>query len=191
MISSRAAALVAVGLLIAACGAEPEPDGAEGTVVMSSATSDEMEDRAAASQQTVEVTVPEDWYDVEPREGFEYQYLWDGNDWDDVLAQNFESEPYTFTAEFFVDLLKPAFETKSTIAVRDETADVAGYPAIIIDIVYNSGSFTSFTYVDVDGQLWEFTANSLTPEGLSRGEEINASAEFGIDSRSMQPSEDG
>lgn len=179
--SSRALAAAAACLLaVSACSAA-ETDRAEGSVTRSVATEEQDQAQVAESAsatQSVQVTVPDDWYEIAPKEGFDYQYLWEGNDWDDILAQTFAAESFTFSPDFFVGLLRPSFGGNATIEVREDVADVSGHPAITIDIAYDSGSFTSFTYVDVDGQLWEFTVNALTPEGLRRGEEINATAEF-------------
>lgn len=165
--------LAAAGLLaLSACGGGD--DASETTVEV-------VETTDAAAEQSVSVTVPDDWYEGGPNEDFAYQYLWEGNNWDDILAQDFDTTDFIFSADFFVGLLEPTFAEKSTIEVRDENAELGGYPAIIIDIVYDSGSFTSLTYVDVDGHLWEFTVNSQTPEGLARGEEINQTATFSAD----------
>lgn len=134
-------------------------------------------DEGEDAEYTVEVTVPEDWYEAD-KAGFDYQYLWSGNDWDDVLAQDFSDPEYEFSANFFIDLLEDNLAADANITLRDESAELAGYPAIIIDVTYATESYTSLTYVDVAGHLWEFTVNAQTLEGIERGEAINATAEF-------------
>lgn len=134
-------------------------------------------DEGEDAEYTVEVTVPEDWYKAD-KAGFDYQYLWSGNDWDDVLAQDFSDPEYEFSANFFIDLLEDNLAADANITLRDESAELAGYPAIIIDVTYATESYTSLTYVDVAGHLWEFTVNAQTLEGIERGEAINATAEF-------------
>lgn len=175
-----AAALAAL-LFLSACGDDVGDNPSTGSP--SSGTAFELMESSEAEPlwYTVTVDVPEDWYEVDTKEGFHYQYLWEDNDWDDILAQDFDTHEYTFTGEFFAGLLEESIGGKSIITVRDENAELGSYPAIIIDVVYESDSFTSLTYVNVEGRLWEFTVNSQTPEGLRRGEEINATAEFHLD----------
>mgnify|MGYP001167314637 CR=1 FL=1 len=134
-------------------------------------------DEGEDAEYTVEVTVPEDWYEAD-KVGFDYQYLWSGNDWDDVLAQDFSGTEYEFSGNFFIDLLEDNLAADANITLRDESAELAGYPAIIIDVTYATESYTSLTYVDVAGHLWEFTVNAQTLEGIERGEAIIATAEF-------------
>lgn len=178
--SGSAVALAAL-LALSACGADSADDIGQ-DARNDEATVELMEDdeETAEVQRTVSIDVPDDWYEVQTKNGFRYQYLWEGNDWDDILAQNFDSRDFSFRGEFFVSLLEDSLGAKSTITVRDEEAELGSYPAIIVDVVYDSGSFTSLTYVNVEGRLWEFTVNSQTPEGLRRGEEINETAEFSV-----------
>ncbi|WP_182172081.1 hypothetical protein [Flaviflexus equikiangi] len=175
MISTRFAATVLAGLLaLSACGDTSETDSTATSRALGAVESE----TTTVSEPGVTVTRPAGWYEVEPQDGFAYQYLWSGNDWDDVLAQYFETSDYEFSSEFFIDLLDSALGDTSTLEVREVQTEFAGYPAIIIDIVYTSGSYTSLTYVNVDDRLWEFTVNSQTPEGLRRGEKINSTAIF-------------
>lgn len=172
-----AAALAAL-LALSACGEDAGDDARTGSQELESTIELMQTEEAVEALHSVTVDVPEDWYEVDPKEGFHYQYLWEGNDWDDILAQDFETSDYTFAGDFFAGLLEDSLGAKSTVTIRDEKAELGGYPAIIIDVIYDSGSFSSLTYVNVEDRLWEFTVNSQTPEGLRLGEEINATATF-------------
>ncbi|WP_147599319.1 hypothetical protein [Flaviflexus massiliensis] len=181
----QAASLVCLLLLLTACGSvsndegttpsEPKTTVSEGTETTTEP--DLLTSKTADAEHTVEVQVPSGWYEAE-KEGFDYQYLWEGNNWDDILAQDFTNTDFEFSGEFFSQLLENNLPSAETITVRDDSAELGGYPAIIVDVTYSTDSYTSLTYVDVDGHLWEFTVNAQTQEGIERGEAINATATF-------------
>lgn len=173
----RAAALSAI-LVVSACGnvSNDEAEQTETGQTQSETLESDLSTEEAADY-SVSIDVPSDWYESD-KAGFDYQYLWDGNDWDDILAQDFNDQSYDFTGDFFRDLLESNLPDAESITVRDDSAELGGYPAIIIDVTYTTDSYTSLTYVDVDGHLWEFTVNAQTQEGIERGEAINDTATF-------------
>ena len=173
----RAAALSAI-LVVSACGnvSNDEAEQTETGQTQSETLESDLSTEEAADY-SVSIDVPSDWYESD-KAGFDYQYLWDGNDWDDILAQDFNDQSYDFTGDFCRDLLESNLPDAESITVRDDSAELGGYPAIIIDVTYTTDSYTSLTYVDVDGHLWEFTVNAQTQEGIERGEDINDTATF-------------
>ena len=131
----------------------------------------------------VHVSVPDDWREVSP-EDFVYHYVWKGNDWDDALAQYFTDSEFEMDADKFIEILRPNVEENIgssgiTLTERKGGMEIGGYHAIVIDMQSpDASTVTSFSYVNVDGTLWEFTANAQTEEGLAKAEAINQSAVF-------------
>lgn len=148
-------------------------------------TSEEATDEATtaeANELEISLSVPNDWDAISETDGFAYHYMWQGNDWDDILAQRF-SPPYpAFEPDAYIEILNKnlsGHEAGEAVVTFREDTTVDGYPGFVLDVQWQSAdTFTSLTYLDVDGVIWELTANAQTQEGLATAESINSEATF-------------
>lgn len=170
---------MSLALALGACSDDSEEPTTDGGGPVS--TIDSNESREAESG--IEVDVPHGWEALDP-ESFVYHYLSSKNNWDDVLAQRFDSDLPDFKPESFQEILEANLSADSRESQAERityrgSVTIDGYEGFVFDTEWkNATTVSSFTYVEVDGVLWEFTVNAQDKDGLARGEAINESVTF-------------
>lgn len=129
----------------------------------------------------IRVSVPDDWKLID-KDGFAFHYMWEGNDWDDILSQRFEPPYPPFEPDEYVSILEnnlAGHEAGSPEVTYREDVTIGGHDGFVLDVDWaNADTLTSLTYLDVGGVVWELTANATEADGLAVAEDIIATAEF-------------